>query len=100
MADRLDRRAGPEFLAQPADADVDHVRARIEVITPDLGKQPLAADDLARAFEQAVQELELAVGEIDHPVAKLRLAPSEVERERAGTQYVAVLAVLRIPQMH
>src|SRR6266566_9199099 len=83
MADGFDRRSGPELLAQPADADVDDIRAWIEVITPDLGEQPLAADDLARAFEQAVQEPELAVGEIHHPVAKLCLAAREVERERA-----------------
>src|SRR2546426_9036991 len=61
MADGFDWRSGPELLAQPADAYVDHVRAGIEVITPNLGEQPLAADDLAGAFEQAVQELELAV---------------------------------------
>src|SRR4029450_3383041 len=46
MANGFDRRPGPEFLAQPADADVDDIRAWIEVITPDLGEQPLAADDL------------------------------------------------------
>jgi hypothetical protein len=84
MANGFDRRSGPELLAQPADADVDDVRVRIEVITPDLGEQPLAADDLAGALEQAVQKLELTVGEIDQPVAELRLAAREVERETAG----------------
>src|SRR5437588_3578455 len=99
MADGLDRRTRPEFLAQPADADVDDVRARIEVITPDLGEQPLPADDLAGAFEQAVQELELPVREIDHPVAELRLAARDVERERAGAQDVSVRRVFRSPQV-
>src|SRR2546430_16903887 len=60
MANRFDRRAGPELLAQPAYTDVDNIRARIEVVTPYLGEQPLAADDLASAFEQAMEQLELA----------------------------------------
>ena len=57
MANRFDRRFGPEFLAQPADADVDDIRVWIEVITPDLGEQPLAADDLAGAFDAWVEAL-------------------------------------------
>src|SRR5437762_9157581 len=68
MTNGFDRRSGPELLAQPADADVDDIRAWIEVITPDLGEQPLAADDFAGAFEQAVEKLELTVGKIDRPV--------------------------------
>src|SRR4051794_19110210 len=99
MADGLDRRRGPELLAQPTDADVDHVRARIEVITPDLGEEPLAADDFAGAFEQAVQELELAIGEIDQPIAELRLATRNVERERAGAQDLSIGRVRGTPQM-
>src|SRR4051794_40896277 len=99
MADGLDRRSRPELFAQPADADVDDVRARIEVITPDLGEQPLPTDDLAGAFEQAVEELELPVGEIDHPLAELRLAARDVERERAGAQDVSVRRVFRTPKV-
>src|SRR5256714_7809700 len=99
MADGLDRRRGPELLAQPTDADVDHVRARIEVITPDLGEEPLAADDFAGAFEQAVQELELAIGEIDQPIAELRLATRNVERERAGAQDLSIGRVFRTPKV-
>src|SRR5947208_14492859 len=78
MADRFDRRVWTKLLAQPADADIDDVRVRIEVVAPDLGEQPLAADHLAGAFQEAVEELELAVREIDHAVAELRLAASEV----------------------
>ena len=39
---------GAELLPQPPDADVDDVRARVEVVAPDLREQLLAADDLAR----------------------------------------------------
>src|SRR5438874_3434720 len=99
MTDGLDRRIGPELLAEAADADVDDVRVGIEVIAPDLGKQPLATDHLAGAFEQAVKDLELAVGEIDHLVAELRLAARHIERECAGAQEIPIVALLRTPQL-
>src|SRR2546423_12385653 len=60
VADGLDR-GGAELLAQPADADVDDVRARVEVVAPYLGEEPLAADDLARVQHEVVQEAELPV---------------------------------------
>src|SRR6266567_5927853 len=100
MANRFDRRAGPELLAQPADADVDDVRARIEVVTPYLGEQPLAADDLARALEQAMEKLELAVGEIDDPFAELDLAPREVECDCARLDDVVVCPLVRTAQVN
>src|SRR5437868_13427813 len=99
MTDGFDRRIRAELLSQPADADVDDVRMRIEVIAPDLREQPLAADDLAGAFEQAVQELELAVGELDDPFATLHLAPCDVQRKRAGLQDVSALPLVRAPEM-
>src|SRR6266487_2179266 len=71
MADGFDGRVRAELLPQPADADVDDVRVGIEVVTPHLGKQPLAADDLAGTFEQAVKKFEFAIGEIDHLAAEL-----------------------------
>src|SRR2546429_9272958 len=64
MADRLDRRVGPELLAEPADADVDDVRPRVEVIAPDLRQEPLAADHLARMLHEVVQDAELAAGQL------------------------------------
>ena len=69
------------------------------MITPDLGEEPLAADDFAGAFEQVVQELELAIGEIDQPIAELRLATRNVERERAGAQDLSIGRVRGTPQM-
>src|SRR6478672_10677123 len=100
MANRFDRRARPELLAQPADADVDDVRARIEVVTPDLGKQPLTADDLARALEQAMEKLELAVGEIDDAFAEPGLAPREIECDFAGLEDMAVRPVVQAAQVN
>src|SRR2546423_7724964 len=61
MANGFDRRVWTKLLAQPADADIDDVRVRIEVIAPDLGEQPLPAEHLPGAFEQPAEELELAV---------------------------------------
>src|SRR5215212_1070398 len=99
MANRFDRRVWTELLAEPANADVDDIRVRIEVIAPDLGEQSLAADHLAGAFEQAVKEPELAVREIDHSLPELRLASGEVERERAGLQDVPVVWFVRLAQV-
>src|SRR5580765_8449090 len=53
---RLDRRLRPELLPDPPHADLDHVRPGIEVVSPDVGEQALAADDLARVLEQVVEQ--------------------------------------------
>src|SRR5690242_6920367 len=60
MPHGLDR-VGAELLPQPADADLDDVRLRIEVVSPDVREQALAADDLALVQDEVVQEPELAV---------------------------------------
>src|SRR5689334_16121977 len=80
MADGLDRRGGPELLAQPPDAHVDDVGARVEVVAPHVREQRLAADDLPRMLRQHVQDAELAVRERAHRVADARLAAGDVER--------------------
>src|SRR5919201_1450658 len=64
VADGLNRRLRAELFAQPAHADLDDVRARVEVVAPDLGEQPLAAHDLARVEREVVQEPELAIRQI------------------------------------
>src|SRR5207244_10486568 len=64
IANRLDRCVGPELLAQSANADVDDVRAGIEVVSPDLGQQALAADHFPRVLEQVMQHPKLAVREL------------------------------------
>src|SRR5436190_4509901 len=81
---------GAQLLPQAPDADVDDIRARIEVVAPDRREQPFAADDLARMHEEVVQKPELAVGEIRQPLAEVRLTAGEVEPEPAGLDDVAV----------
>src|SRR2546425_5623479 len=61
MTNGFDPGGRPELLPQPAHADVDHVRARIEAVSPHLREQPLAADDLARVRDEVVEEPELAI---------------------------------------
>src|SRR5919198_6460998 len=68
VADGLDRRLRAELLAQTADADLDDVRTRVEVVAPDLGEQALAAHDLAWVEREMVEEPELAVREVGRPV--------------------------------
>src|SRR2546422_10211284 len=87
VPDGLDR-LGAELLAQAADADVDDVRARVEVVAPDLGEQALAAHDLAGVQHQVLEEPELAVGEVRDVLAEERLPPREVrsEERRVGKE--------------
>src|SRR3989440_4490418 len=83
-------RLGAELLPQPADADVDDVRARVEVVAPDLGEQALATHDLAGVQNQVMEEPELAVGEVGDPVAEERLAPREVDTQPARLDHAAL----------
>src|SRR6266542_1640227 len=63
VTDGLDGRIRPELLPQAADADLDDVRARVELVAPDLGEQSLAAHDLAGMEREVVEEAELPIGE-------------------------------------
>src|SRR5438874_5791240 len=92
MADRLDRRVGAQLLAEPADADVDDVRPWIEVVAPDLGQEPLAADHLARMLHQLMQDTELAVGQLRDDRADVSLVPRQIERHRPRPDDVAVVS--------
>src|SRR5919202_5276431 len=83
VADGLDRRLRPELLAQPADAHLDDVRARVEVVAPHLGEQALAADDLAWVEREVVEEAELAIRQISRAVLQVRPPPREVEGQPA-----------------
>src|SRR4051794_9106471 len=62
IAYRLDR-IRAELLAQPADAHLDDVRTRVEVVAPDGFEELFAADDLVRMADEMVEEPELAVSE-------------------------------------
>src|SRR5919197_5429610 len=79
VADGLDRRGRPELLAQAPHTDFDDVRARVEVVAPDLGEETLAAHDLARVEREVVQEPELAVGQVGRPV--LERGAAQLRRE-------------------
>ena len=101
MANCLDRRLVAELLAQAANADVDHVRTGIEVIAPDLGEQPLAADHLARM---------LAAGGAGRgtrdPRGRRRRSPSRASRrarsriERPRADDARVVLVPGLAQLH
>src|SRR5947208_4502998 len=90
VTDGLDR-SRPELLPQPADADIDDVRARVEVIAPDIGEQLLAADDLAAMAYEVVEQPELAVGQVGRRVARASAPPREIELERTGPQDALLL---------
>src|SRR4051794_5541032 len=91
-ANGLDRRRRAELLSQAPYADVDDVRARIEVVTPDVREQPLSADDLARTVDEVVEQLELAVREVDDAAVEACLPAREVECDRArGDDVVGVV---------
>src|SRR5919197_802690 len=53
MPDRFDR-VRAELLAQPPDAHLDDVRARVEVVAPDVREQPLAAHEVVAAADSAL----------------------------------------------
>src|SRR5207248_913613 len=95
ISHRLDRRLGPELAAQATDRDVDDVRARVEVVAPDLGQQALAADHLASVLRQMMEQPELAVGELARLRADASFAAGVVDHERAHAEDIAVAT--RVP---
>src|SRR2546421_7952239 len=64
VAHRLDRRVRPKLLAEAADADVDDIRAGVEVVAPDVREEPLTAHHLARVQHELVEQLELPVRQV------------------------------------
>src|SRR3954467_9711383 len=92
VPDSADRNAFAELLAQAADADVHDVGARVEVVTPDLREQPFAAQHPTRIRGEVVEQLELAVGELDDAVGGASLAPGWVEDELPDLEGVGLIA--------
>src|SRR6266566_2092623 len=76
--DRGDR-VRTDLRAEPADVHVDHVRARVEVVTPDRREQPLLRDRAPRVSHQLLQQQELAVGEGNRPATVIDLTPDQVQ---------------------
>src|SRR5690242_2653512 len=73
IANGLDGRVRPQLLAQPPNADVDDVGARVEVVAPHAAQQLLAADHLARVLAELVQQAELALGQLGDAPAQAHL---------------------------
>src|SRR6478672_11637544 len=99
MPHRLDRRLGPELLAQPSDADVHNVRSGVEAVAPDLGEQALAAHDLACVREEVIQQAKLAIGEIGDAVFDASLPPCQIELESSDAHGRRILAA-SVAQLH
>src|SRR3954463_996685 len=78
--------AGLELAPQVGDEDLDRVRLREGVVAPDLVEQPLARDDDALVAHQVLEQLELALRELDAALAAVDLMGVGVEREVACGQ--------------
>src|SRR2546428_4581334 len=90
MANGFDRRVCTELFAEPANADVDDVRPRIEVVTPDLRDQTFSADHLTLMLEQVMENAEFAIRQLRGDRTKARLAPRKVEHEHPRANDVVV----------
>src|SRR4051812_44396452 len=78
--------AGLELAAHVGDEDLDGVRLREGVVAPDLVEQALARDDDALVAHEVLEQLELALGELDVALAAAHLVGVGVELEVAGHQ--------------
>src|SRR5712691_6537966 len=97
MSHGFDRRIRAELLAQPADAHVDDVRSRIEVVAPHIGEQPFAAHNFAGMKDEMVEQPELARGQLRRPTVEPRLVTREIQYEATDALHVAAVAVRRPP---
>src|SRR3954452_18197888 len=70
-----------ELAAQVGDEDLDGVRGRERVVAPHLVEQPLAGDDDPLVAHQVLEQLELALGQLDRAVAAQDLVGVGVELE-------------------
>src|SRR3954447_13391414 len=78
--------AGLELAAQVGDEDVDRVGRSGRVVAPDLVEEPLAGYDEPVVSHQELEQLELAVGELDLALAAHDLAGVGIEREIADLE--------------
>src|SRR3954452_19454367 len=72
---------GLELAAQVGDEDLDGVRRRERVVAPDVLEQPLARDHDALVAHEVLEQLELALGELDGALAAHDLVRVRVQRE-------------------
>src|SRR6516164_8858371 len=82
-AHRLDQ-AEAEFGPQPPHAHVDHVGARVEVVSPHAGQQPALGHRLTGVLRQLAQQQELEPGQRDRPVPDVGDQARHVQREVPG----------------
>src|SRR5580704_18703992 len=68
-----------ELGAQPPDAHVHHVRARVEVVAPDGGQQRALGHRLPDVLGELAQQQELQPGQRHGPVADVGDQPPDVE---------------------
>src|SRR4051794_25413599 len=88
-ADRMEEprlATGFELPSQVGDEDLDRVRDRERVVAPHLVEQLLARDDQALVAHEVLEQLELALRELDAAVAAGDLVGVGVEHEVADTQ--------------
>src|ERR1700690_858925 len=81
--------AGFELAAQIGDEDLDRVGRREGVVAPDLVEQALARDHDALVAQQVLEQLELALGQLDLALAARDLVRIRVEAEIGGPQRCA-----------
>src|SRR3954447_18414411 len=75
--------AGLELASEVRDEDLDRVRRRERVIAPDLFEQALAGHDDALVAHEVLEQLELALGQLDRALAARDLVRVGVQREVA-----------------
>src|SRR3954451_1604642 len=83
-ADRVEqaRLAGAlELAAEVRDEDLDGVGGRERVVAPHLLEQPLARDDDALVAHEVLEQLELALGQVDRALAAAHLVRVRVQRQ-------------------
>src|SRR5690606_23166917 len=84
-ADGLDQ-VRAQLLSEIADVDVDHVGARIEVVSPHVGQDLLAGEYLVRMAEQELGEAELPRRQLDLLVAHPGTPRTQIECHVAHLQ--------------
>src|SRR3954468_6821970 len=70
-----------ELAAQVGDEDLDRVRRRERVVPPDLLEEALARDDDALVAHEVLEQLELALGQLDRPPGARDLVRVRVQRQ-------------------
>src|SRR5690242_1742465 len=80
---RLDQ-AEAELGSQAPDAHVDHVGARVEVVSPHAGQQPALGHRLTVVLGQLAQQQELQPGQRHRPVPDVGDQARHVQREVPG----------------